>query len=347
MSKPLGVGIIGFGRIGAEHAQWIGQSKLARVTGVFDPTIARAAVAGQLGLKVYSTIDELFSDRQMEAVVVATPTSMHFEHASLALSRGRHVMVEKPIALDLDHARQLADEAAAANLVLTVCHNRRWDLDYLTVAQAIRSGTFGRVFNIESRLGQWASCVGPAAREYRPNWRNEAAFGGGALFDWGSHFLDQIWQLLLPARPIRLFAQLRNNVWSAECDDLARVVIDFDNDAMALVEINTTTTRPLPRWHIDGSAGSAFSPYSPEFDTAVWASLRFSPADKPEHRTLEPANPGLTIADLFDNFATAVRTGSPPAVTPQSVLTTMTLLDAARKSARLGQAVDVAEPSRQ
>jgi predicted dehydrogenase len=343
MAKPLGIGIIGFGRIGAEHAQWINQGKLVRVAGVFDPTPARSAVAAGRGLKVHGTVGDLLSDDDVQAVLIATPTSMHVEHALAALARGRHVMVEKPVALDLESARHLFATAATARRVLSVCHNRRWDLDYLTVARAIRSGTFGRVFNVESRLGQWASCVGPAAPEYRPSWRNEAAFGGGALLDWGSHFLDQIWQLLLPAKPLRLFAQLRNNVWSKDCDDLARVVIDFDNGAAALVEINTTTTRPLPRWHIDGTAGSAFSPFSPDFDTAVWASLRFSPAGTSQHRTLEPASPGMTIADLWDDFATAIETGSPPAVTPHSVLTTMALLDAAQNSARLGQAVALTE----
>jgi predicted dehydrogenase len=260
-------------------------------------------------------------------------------------------MVEKPVALDGNQAHKLVDQAASAKLVLTVCHNRRWDLDFLTVRSAIEAGVFGRAFNIESRLGQWASCVGPAAREFRPNWRNEAAFGGGALYDWGSHFLDQIWQLLLPARPVRVFAQLRNNLWSHDCDDLARVLIDFDSGAAGLVEINTTTTRPLPRWHIDGSAGSAFSPHSPEFDTSVWASLRFSPsdrqgsrqADRAEHRTLEPAAAGLSVADLWDNFAGAIRAGLPLAVTPQSVLVTMTLLDAVQQSARMGQAVGVSQ----
>ena len=47
--------------------------------------------------------------------------------------------------------------------------------------------------------------MGPAAKEYRPGWRNEAAFGGGGLYDWGSHFVDQLWRLLWPARPVRLF----------------------------------------------------------------------------------------------------------------------------------------------
>src|SRR6185436_12763036 len=122
----------------------------------------------------------------------------------------------------------------------------------------------------------------------------EAAFGGGGLFDWGSHFIDQLWRMMLPARPVRVFAQLRGNVWSSDCDDFARVCMDFDSGAVGMVEINTTTTRPLPRWHVDGTAGSAFSPFSPEFDTSVWASLRFTPAKQGEgpggaSRTFAPA----------------------------------------------------------
>src|SRR5439155_8221954 len=111
--------------------------------------------------------------------------------------------------------------------VLSVFHNRRWDIDFLTVQSAIASGLLGKVFNVESRIGQWASCVGPAAKEFRPGWRNEATFGGGGLYDWRSHLLDQRLRLMLPAVPVRVFAQLRGNVWTSDCDDLARVCVDF------------------------------------------------------------------------------------------------------------------------
>src|SRR5205814_3231650 len=123
----------------------------------------------------------------------------------------------------------LHDTARREGKVLSVFHNRRWDSDYLTVKSAIDVGTFGDIINVESRIGQWASCVGPAAKEWRPGWRNEATYGGGGLYDWGSHFIDQLWRLMLPARPLRVFAQLRGNVWTSDCDDLARVLVDFDN----------------------------------------------------------------------------------------------------------------------
>jgi scyllo-inositol 2-dehydrogenase (NADP+) len=283
----------------------------------------------------------MLKDPNVDAVLISTPTAMHHDHASDALAAGKHVMVEKPMALDLAQSKDLVARAQKCRCVLSTFQNRRWDLDYLTVKNAVDAGTFGKLINVESRIGQWASCVGPAAREWHPNWRNEAAYGGGGLYDWGSHFVDQLWRLMLPAKPLRVFAQLRSNIWSKECDDFARVSIDFDNGAVGVVEINTTTTRPLPRWHVDGTFGSADSPYSLSFDLETWSDFKFTPADGVEPEDLPRAPRGLTETQIWERFADAVTGTGTPAVSAASVLPTMALLDAARESSRTGQAVSI------
>jgi scyllo-inositol 2-dehydrogenase (NADP+) len=248
--------------------------------------------------------------------------------------------VEKPMTLDATTAASLIEAARTRQKVLSVFHCRRWDVDFLTVKRVMEQSLLGRVFNVESRLGQWASCVGPAAREYHPNWRNEASFGGGGLYDWGSHFLDQLWRLFWPAKPVRVFAQLRGNVWTRDCDDLARVLVDFDSGAVGLCEINTTTTRPLPRWHVDGELGSASSHPSPTFDTRVWAELTVT---KPNGSSgpVELASPGLSEAQIWSQFASACQGLGAVPITPASVLQTMQLLDAARMSSMQGRAVPI------
>lgn len=336
----LQVGIIGFGRIGNEHAGWINSSGSARVARVFDPTPARRQIAESKGYATATSLDELLADRSIDAVLVSTPTSMHFEHAAASLRAGKHVMVEKPMALDLPQSRALWELSKQHARVLTVFHCRRWDIDYLTVRAALASGAVGKVINVESRLGQWSSCVGPAAREYRPNWRNEASFGGGGLFDWGSHFVDQLWQLLLPAKPVRVFAQLRGNVWTSDCDDFARVVVDFDNGAVGLCEINTTTTRPLPRWHVDGTNGSIDSPFSLAFDTHEWARLTHTAPDGATQSIAEAAA-RLNEPAIWHAFADACAGRGMPAVDVPSVLITMSLLDAARASSRDGRVIEI------
>jgi predicted dehydrogenase len=341
MTSPLRVGIIGYGRIGHEHAGWLAAANGIRAIATADATAQRRALAEKRGLRTVESIDALLADSSIDAVLISTPTAFHFEHATAALSAGKHVMVEKPMAMNLPEAQKLVDIAKATDLVLSVFHNRRWDADYLTVQSAVAAGTFGKLINVETRLGQWSSCVGPAAREWRPGWRNEAAFGGGGLFDWGSHFIDQLWRLMLPARPVRVFAQLRGNVWTRDCDDFARVIIDFDNGACGLMEVNTTTTCPLPRWHIDGTAGSAQSPFNLAFDVDRWANLSFMPADGGGEWLLPRAARGLSETQIWEQFATACTGDGDPAVTAQSILPTMALLDAARASAEHGQAIDI------
>ena len=135
----ISVGIIGFGRIGAEHAGWLASAQGIRAVAASDPTAARRQIADQRGLKAYDTVEGLIGDKSVDAVLVSTPTAMHLEHASAALRAGKHVMIEKPMALDFSGARAIAQLAQDGRRTLSVFHNRRWDVDYLTVKQAIES----------------------------------------------------------------------------------------------------------------------------------------------------------------------------------------------------------------
>jgi predicted dehydrogenase len=120
------------------------------------------------------------------------------------------------------------------------------------------------------------------------------------------------------------------------------VCIDFDDGAVGMVEINTTTTTPGPRWHVDGTAGSGESPYSLEFDTNKWAEVEFVSAGG-ERKRLEKAAGGLSEVAIWERFAAAVRGEGEAAVTGRSVLPTMALLDAAREAGASGRVIEVAE----
>src|SRR5687768_3619202 len=107
----LGVGIIGFGRIGREHAGWLAKASGIRAVAAFDPTPQRRAVAEADGLRTCKTFEALLGDQSIDAVLVSTPTAMHFEHATAALEAGKHVLVEKPMALDLPQSEKMVEIA--------------------------------------------------------------------------------------------------------------------------------------------------------------------------------------------------------------------------------------------
>src|SRR5580693_3857783 len=100
----LRVGIIGFGRIGVEHAGWLERCANIRAVAVADVTPARREMAQRRGLIARERFEELLADSDIDAILISTPTSMHFEQASAALGAGKHVMVEKPIATNLGPA---------------------------------------------------------------------------------------------------------------------------------------------------------------------------------------------------------------------------------------------------
>src|SRR5947209_8464436 len=125
--NPVRVGIIGFGRIGAEHAGWLASAPGICAVAACDETAARRTLAESRGLRAYAHTPALLEDPRIDAVLVSTPTAMHFDHARRALAAGKHVMIEKPMALDLPQARQLVALAAEQRRALSVFHNRRWD----------------------------------------------------------------------------------------------------------------------------------------------------------------------------------------------------------------------------
>src|SRR5688572_18534839 len=90
--RMISVGIIGFGRIGAEHAGWLASAKGIRAVAASDPTPARRAIAEQRGLRAHESVEALIRDAAVDVVLVSTPTAMHFEHAQMALEAGKHVM---------------------------------------------------------------------------------------------------------------------------------------------------------------------------------------------------------------------------------------------------------------
>src|SRR5690242_5151923 len=100
-SDVVNVGIIGFGRIGADHEGWLSRAQNIRAVAAYDPTPARLSLASSRQIRPADSIEAILKDKEIDAVLVSTPTSMHFDHASAALRAGKHVMIEKPMALDL------------------------------------------------------------------------------------------------------------------------------------------------------------------------------------------------------------------------------------------------------
>jgi len=136
MTDTVRVGVIGAGRMGQRHCRVLSNLRWTELHGIYDQdqSIGRQ-VAARFDARPYERLDELLDD--VEAVVVASPTPFHFEQAMLCLQRGRHVLIEKPIAQTLDQGEALARAADGCGRVVQVGHVERYNPAYLELKNVL------------------------------------------------------------------------------------------------------------------------------------------------------------------------------------------------------------------
>ena len=240
--------IIGVGNAGRFiHAPLIASTPGLRLAGVCarDPA-RRTEAASALGCGAWDSYEAVLADASVDTVVLATPTADHVPQALAALTAGKHVVVDKPVCLDLASLDRLAEAERRSGRSLTVFHNRRWDGDFLTVQRLLAAGSLGSPRAIELAWGAFGRPRG---------WRATVAGGGGRVYDLGTHMADQLCQLM-PSRPISVFARLHDPLPGDEVESHAHLVIGFADGATGVIETGYISAIAKPRFRVLGSVAS-------------------------------------------------------------------------------------------
>ena len=141
-------GLLGCGRISKRHSDLLGGSHIdrAKMTGVCDPVRARAdALASKFGVPAYYDIDDFLAQKDIDAVSVLTPSGMHPEHVIACARAGKHVVVEKPMALRLQDADEMIRACDEAGVKLFVVKQNRFNVPVVKAREALEAGRFGRL----------------------------------------------------------------------------------------------------------------------------------------------------------------------------------------------------------
>jgi predicted dehydrogenase len=185
---------------------------------------------------------------EIDLVIISTPPNSHYSWAKKALILGIHVVLEKPMALTTQECDELMALAKASNLLLVVYQNRRFDADFLTIKSALDQGLIGDLFSYESFVGGYS----------RPCdfWHSDAKVSGGAIFDWGSHFIDQI-LALVPAKIDFVSGVNQKRVWDHITNaDHAQVSINFAGGAAATFINSDLAAARKPKFYLLGTKGA-------------------------------------------------------------------------------------------
>ena len=188
--NPCRVAVVGAGFIGPVHVEGLRRAGAA-VTGLLDMTPEKSRqAAARLGLaRAYDSLDQLLNDPEVQAVHITTPNRFHFEMASAALRAGKHVLCEKPLAMDSRESAELVRLAGASGVAAGVNYNIRYYPLCQEAAQRVREGVLGEVFHVTGGYVQdWLF------HDTDFNWRVVAEEGGvlRAVADIGTHWLDLV-----------------------------------------------------------------------------------------------------------------------------------------------------------
>lgn len=239
--------IVGFGGMAHWHRDLISSIDHLQVRGTWDIDPARQKEAGELGLTAYKSLEDTLADEAVDIVLCATPNDVHKEVVIRALRAGKHVVCEKPAAMDSREFEEMMAAARETGKVLAVHQNRRWDEDYRTARRIYEEHTLGDVFRIESRVH--------GSRGIPGDWRHEKEHGGGMLLDWGVHILDQALQMI-PEKVRRIYATF-DHVTNELVDDGFNADLTFENGLIYHLEVGTSNFVNLPRWYMLGRDGTA------------------------------------------------------------------------------------------
>ena len=349
--KPVKIGVIGCGVIGPAHLAAAAKSPLLEIEAVADFIEERARKAAQEygAKKVFFNGTDLLADPDVEAVVLAFPTQHRTELALQAFARGKHVLTEKPVAMNADEVRQLIK--ARGNLIAGCCSSRYRFLEGAEVAaKFIASGALGALRLVRSRN---IGAAGEKPKTPRPDWRlTKALNGGGILVNWGCYDLDYLlgitgWSL----KPEMVFAQ----TWTIPPQFESHIApgSDAETHYTALIRCEGGTVIAIERgeympaqsedaWQIIGTNGSlkltmtnALPKRIIHDDTSTEKGVVSRVLWEGEE------NNALVHAGPVTDFAAAIRENRQPKTSLENALVVQQITDAIYASAESGTAVEI------
>lgn len=340
--RKLGLGILGLGRSGWNiHARGTMNHPGYTIAAVADPVEERRNEAVEtFGCQAYEQPSDAIADPNVEVVVVATPSHTHVPLALEALERGKHVIVEKPMAETTDEVDTLIAKAKETGRHVTCYQPRRFDAEFMAIQELINSGRIGRPVMIRRTSHGF---------QRRADWQMLRKYGGGELSNTGPHLIDQVLQLIGEG-DLELFADLQHTVGAGDAEDHVKVVLKSQSGIVADVEITRCSAFTQEPWFIMGTQGAIAGNtkelrvkwYDPStlgelvLDEGPAAGRRYGTGETIEwhEETLTPKNEEPPVKLFYDSMYETIVNGAPLFVTPESIRRQIDVIARAREFAK-------------
>ena len=326
---------IGLGWWGGMHATAIqGKSELLRIEACHndsgDSAVDAAAMRSfgeRFGARPIARFDELLKDKTIDALIVTTPHSRHVPQIVAAAEAGKHVLVEKPLALSVECGRQALDACRKAGVVLAVGHNRRFTSPLRAIKSLVDKNALGTVLHAEAHFSY------PGGLGFKPGyWRADPAEApGGSMTATLIHMIDAFMHLLGPIERV-IGARSKHRAVPLGIEDTTSFLVEFAAGPTGYIG-GSIAAPDISSLNLYGSAASIYAGIDEE-------QVTFHRSEGPrEPLPIEPPADSLRLE--LEAFARACASGPAFPVAPEEALRNIAVMEAAIEAARTGAGVAV------
>ena len=227
------VAVIGLGKMGVSHAAIVGAHPDVELVAVCDkmPMVSSGYKRYNPAVKVYDDFKKMFNKEDLDAVFIATPTKLHHMMAKAAMEKGIHVFCEKPFSLTTDEGRELVALAQQKGVGNQVGYHNHFIGTFREMKRLLASDIVGTPFHFTGEA------YGPVVVKPKGgSWRAKAAEGGGCLFDYASHVLNLLQEVI--SRPVKVKGTLLKKFYSREVEDGVFSSLFLENGLSGTLSVN-------------------------------------------------------------------------------------------------------------
>jgi UDP-N-acetylglucosamine 3-dehydrogenase len=325
----LRLGIIGFGHIGRHHLRATLNNPRATVTAIADPSdLDRSTIPDSV--TVYREWEELIKHPELDAVSVCVPHHMHAPITLAALAAGKHVLVEKPLALTVEEGRLLIESAQKHNRTIMVELTHRFYPAARAAQELVRGGLLGEIFAVEDRV------IEPAGAQIQPWLKTKALAGGGAGLTNGVHMVDRVAAITGQALAFES-GRAGYSGGLGDVEDTAALLLTLENGA----PVQMLSSWPTGTWHASCGHGTGVDDELSIYGTLgtlrmwAWRGWRFEPltGEPAREHICHPDDEPMTdriqsgVAAALEEFVAAVSEGREPVPSAADALAAQELIE--------------------
>lgn len=225
-------GIIGLGKMGISHAAIVSPHKDVELVAVCDTSsLILEGFKKFTKARVYDDYRKMIDSESLDFVVVATPTKLHYPMVRYALEKGIHTFCEKPFSLTLKEGEEMTDLALRKNLINQVGYHNHFIGTFREMKRLLESGILGRLVHFTGEA------YGPVVTKPKSStWRSDPGEGGGCLFDYASHVINLIQEII--GKPVEARGSQLKKIYSKEVEDAVYSVLKLESGLTGILSVN-------------------------------------------------------------------------------------------------------------